>query len=1054
MEYKGKMGNDTAASQLIIWICFLLLQCISSFAQQGSAYIFHHINESDGLLHTRVTCIVQDGKGYMWILTNNGLQRYDGSRFVNYPYDLNNPAGIIDTRWADLFADKKKNSLWIIDHDRNIEQLDLKKNTFTLYDADSILKNRDFKFDSYTDSLNNIWLAGDFGIYSSDNGEKKLHSIYLSNPSLAPNQSNYLLIDRENEEIWLATFNGLVLLDKKTKKVYTHAYNPIHHPLLEVMSKGNLSGIMQDSEHTIWISTGRPFFFRYNMLSKKLWTYSLNDINKSKSLDLNQDAVANVQCFFEDNHHTIWIGTSNAGLLQYNREKDSFTSIINEEKNKLGLHYNYDILNIFQDKEENIWLGTDKGISIFNPYRQYFQSIHYEEGNPLSLTKNEIDDFIQTVNGDILCGTWGGGLTLYDSNWNFKKNISFPPPDEYNLIWSFIQNDDGTIWAGCQHGFIHIYNPSTQTISTIRPPEVNNYTIRSMAKDKKGNIWMGLHNGKIAKWDKGQKKFFPYNDIEKGIVQAFSPVLNIFFDSKQRCWVSTETGLKQFDTEKRMYLAVYLPDKKNLHSISANTSGGIEEFNDSTLVIGTMYGGLNFFNTNTRNFTHLSTNDGLPSNTICSLKKDAANYLWLTTEYGLYKFRRDDKKFIPYTIEPGTINSAFKATGFYPLHDGRWITSTATEMICFHPEKTEHQNNNTAKVEITGFMIFDSSVFIDPLLAANKPVQLDYKQNFLTIEFSVLNFSNFQQTGYYYHLSSVDKDWVAAGIKKFAGYTNLQPGEYIFSVKADNGSETTHTTSFQIIIIPPFWKTWWFISLCLLVAGLSISWLVRKRIKTIRHEAELKQKLTETEMMALRAQMNPHFIFNCLNSIDNLIQIDEKEKATLYLAKFAKLIRSILENSKNNVVPCWKDLETLKLYIELEELRCDKKFTCQLKITDEILNGDYKVPPLVIQPFVENAIHHGLMNKIDADKKLTIDVFVKNKNICYCIEDNGVGRKKAAAYKEMNKLSTESMGMQITTDRINLFNQNKNGSVKITDLLNENNEALGTRVEVELVNQS
>lgn len=217
----------------------------------------------------------------------------------------------------------------------------------------------------------------------------------------------------------------------------------------------------------------------------------------------------------------------------------------------------------------------------------------------------------------------------------------------------------------------------------------------------------------------------------------------------------------------------------------------------------------------------------------------------------------------------------------------------------------------------------------------------------------------------------------------------------------------------------------------------------------------MKQKIAETEMMALRAQMNPHFIFNCLNSIDNLIQMDEKEKATLYLSKFAKLIRSILENAAKNVVPCWKDMETLKLYLELEELRWDKKFSYQIVIADEILNGDYKVPPLVIQPFVENAIHHGLLNKKEGNKNLIIHVSVINNHIHYLIEDNGVGRAKANSYKQLNKISHESMGMQITTDRINLFNQNnKNGYIKITDMVNEFQEPCGTKVAIELINQS
>ena len=147
-------------------------------------------------------------------------------------------------------------------------------------------------------------------------------------------------------------------------------------------------------------------------------------------------------------------------------------------------------------------------------------------------------------------------------------------------------------------------------------------------------------------------------------------------------------------------------------------------------------------------------------------------------------------------------------------------------------------------------------------------------------------------------------------------------------------------------------------------------------------------------------------------------------------------------------------MEALKLYLELEALRCDNKFSYQITIADEILNGDYKVPPLVIQPFVENAIHHGLLNKIDADRKLLIKVAASNSHIYYSVEDNGVGRAKAGDYKKINKPVYQSMGMQITTDRINLFNHHKNGSVKITDLMNADKEPAGTKVEVELINQS
>ena len=244
----------------------------------------------------------------------------------------------------------------------------------------------------------------------------------------------------------------------------------------------------------------------------------------------------------------------------------------------------------------------------------------------------------------------------------------------------------------------------------------------------------------------------------------------------------------------------------------------------------------------------------------------------------------------------------------------------------------------------------------------------------------------------------------------------------------------------------------------LIISILIIRNIILKRKNEIlqnkESQSEWKRRALELEMQALRAQMNPHFIFNCLNSIDNLIQLNEKEKATLYLSKFARLIRSILENATSNLVPCWKDLETLQLYLELEAIRFDHKFSYIINVSEEVLNGDYKIPPLVIQPFVENAIHHGLLNKKEADKKLTITVTSNDNYIYYSIEDNGVGRAKAAAYKTINRPAYKSMGLKITADRIDLFNQNKSSAVKITDLFNEHNEPAGTKVEVELVNQS
>ena len=1213
-----------------------------SIAQQPP-YTFRHISQSEGLMHNDVRGIAQDRKGFIWIMTPNGLQRYDGSRFVNYPYDITNPVGIGDTRSSNLFSDTANNCLWITTP--YFQKLDLEKQQFTTHTVEEILNDRSFVFNRYKSPTNSDWLVGDFGLFELSEKTKKLipYPSSYSVHTLNANKSSSSFTDTQTGDTWMVGFwSGLSWFHKKTKKVYTHKYNPLRNELLKVMDQAGLMSIMMDSEANIWVSTTKSTFYRWSSSQNKLFVYSLKDDQPGNTHVANKVTTKNVICFFEDNHHTIWAGTENAGLLQYNREKDSFLTITNNEAAREGLHYHYTIRTIFQDREENIWLGTDKGVNLFNPYRQYFQSIHHEEGNLSSLPKNEINCVIQARNGDMIVGSWGGGITIFDSDWHFKKNISFDKPFEYDLIWSFMETDDGKIWAGSQHGYIHVYNPLSEMVErTFQPPEMGAMTIRCMTKDGAGNIWMGLHNGKIAKWDNTTKRFYAYNDGLKGLPQTFSPVLNIFFDSKGRCWVSTIYGFKQFDTEQRTYSAVYLPEPNNPHSISAFQTEGIEEYDDSTLVIGTANGGLNFFQPLTRQFTHLTTRDGLPDGSIHALKKDN-NHIWFTTDFGLYKFRCGTKEFVRYLTEQGIITSSFTATGFYPQQNGNWMTATSSEIISFSPQKYVQQYQPESRLEITGFRVFDNLLSIDSILTIDKPVRLRYTKNFITIEFAILQYFNLQQNNYYYQLSSVDENWVEAGTKNFATYTNLQPGEYVFSVKAGNGSNVTKPTSFAIIIEPPFWRTIWFYLLltaaaCALALSLirlreknikkvqaeklkvqqlsadhyrnqleleqivnyfssslidkstvddalwdvaknligrlgfvdcmiylwnsdktkmvqragygpkgsieeieknlfdvlpgqgivgyvmetteavlipdtskdlryrvdemvrlseitvpivhnnkligiidcehpdknfftlqhlqvlnTIAALIGTKIKSIESEQSLLQariemlgineKLSEAKLEALRSQLNPHFIFNCLNSIDDLIQNNEKEKATAYLAKFARLIRNILETSKSNVIPCWKDIETLKVYLELEELRCDNSFTYHIDVAEEILNGDYKVPPLVIQPFVENAIHHGLLNKKESDKQLRIAVRVEGNSIQYIIEDNGVGRDLSAAYNSLNKPAHQSMGMQLTTERINLFNRENNGAIIITDLYDKQNKPAGTRVEVKLIN--
>ncbi len=219
----------------------------------------------------------------------------------------------------------------------------------------------------------------------------------------------------------------------------------------------------------------------------------------------------------------------------------------------------------------------------------------------------------------------------------------------------------------------------------------------------------------------------------------------------------------------------------------------------------------------------------------------------------------------------------------------------------------------------------------------------------------------------------------------------------------------------------------------------------QKKINRLAIEAHANEK-TELELQSLRAQLNPHFIFNCINSIDAFIHSHDKYNATLYLNKFAKLLRNILDSSKQNTVAFTKDIETLKLYIELEELRNDNKFKTIINIDRELLDSDYKVPPLIIQPFVENAILHGLKNKDGDNGLLEIEIKKIQDKIEYCIKDNGIGRQAAA---QIVKNKESSYGIQLSFDRIRLFNKEQEASVNVTDLY-EGKNATGTLIKVQL----
>ena len=349
----------------------------------------------------------------------------------------------------------------------------------------------------------------------------------------------------------------------------------------------------------------------------------------------------------------------------------------------------------------------------------------------------------------------------------------------------------------------------------------------------------------------------------------------------------------------------------------------------------------------------------------------------------------------------------------------------------------------------------------DPLSNINT-IQLRHDQNSFTFEFAGIDFTDPESNRHYFMLERYDEQSNQAGSDRKAVYFNVPPGKYIFRVKAINSKGVSAERSVNVVVLPPWWSMWWFrvsavIFLIALLYGI-IRWRLnqkfRLRLERSQKEkqvAELQQQKTELEMQALRAQMNPHFIFNSLNSINRFILQNNKNQASEYLAKFSRLVRLILQNSQSPLIPLANELEALQLYLELETLRFEQRFDFRITLDRGVDEAMVKVPPLVIQPFTENAIWHGLMHK-EEKGHLNIKVFIEDDALCCMINDDGVGRSQAAEIKNRAGNTHRSMGMRITADRIALIKQKNlvHASIVVNDLVQPDGNPGGTEVIIKL----
>jgi ligand-binding sensor domain-containing protein len=1031
-----------STNQITMLLGLLYIICFSTGVVNAQQLLFKSYTTANGLSQNSVYSIAETDEGFTWFGTQDGLNRFDGNRFLRFvPHNIKDEYGTpVTSKYSRqitaLCADSKL--LWV-GTSNGLLVFDLVKHQFflpivirNLLDADKevwVLKIK-------KDKQGNLWiLTKQNGLFYYNVSAKTIVPIQgqinnianiimfdISNTgvvwcctstdfyfckdqqtlipasgNITASYKNKAIVDMAfvNEDIWflstITNTSGILKLNNNAIEAIT----PLQDVFKENIVFADARLVYQTDKNTAWIGTRSNGLYKIDLQAKTIM--NANDFGNDNSL-----RGAFVLSLFTNKQHVFWVGLSGGGVAKYDPNKVQFDlwkvsdKVMNQPPDNM-------IFSVFTQDDKNFYMGTlTKGLlHLHKESRTWKYNIPLPSADGSTEAKN-IYGIIADGDHTLWLATWGG-LYSFDKRTNaFKKFIDAKDVQTIELYSLLKINNTNKLIVGSAQGAFRFFNMKTQTFE--KPKDVNHVLdtlalrIRHMQAFSNGDIYLATETRGLVKYNYISGLFQFYPQLEK----AYSDCRHFYIDGNT-CLLATTNGLLQVT-----------------------------------------------FN-NMRIEKEWTTNNGLPNNYIYSVAKDSIGNIWVSSNLGLASLSATTGIWQRYTVEDGLSALEYNTASICKTPNGSIWFGGVNGLNSIRSQALSN-NSYAPKPIFTAIKVMGQPFINDTAIPYINTIRLPHFKNFISFEFQTPLYSQTENIVYEYQLTSVDTGWVSNGNKNFVNYTQLKPGVYTFLVRSANASGIwcAQPAMLTVIITPPWYGTKWFMALALLFSSLVAIWLYKRRIRNIEQKAATQQKIAEIKMQSLRAQMNPHFIFNSLNSIENFIMRNEKRLASDYLNKFSQLVRSILDSSLNEMVPIAKDMSALKWYVELEQLRFNNKFSYKEIVDPVLFEGDYRVPALLVQPYVENAVLHGLANSDRNDLWLSVEVLLIDSQIKYIISDNGVGRHKAAEYNVQNKPNHKSVGLKITQDRINLFNKTDKHAVVITDTLDNNGNATGTKVEVTL----
>ncbi len=968
------------------------------FRNPSDAPAFGRFTDEHGLSQNSIQRILQDGKGFLWFGTMNGLNRFDGYQFVIYRHDFRDENSLSDNLIHSIYK-TSSGQIWV-GTSNGLNRYEQATDNFKTYkfDANNPKSLGDGIVQSiFEDRDGTLWVGTSKGGLSKFDKAAENFTNYQTEPnnneSLSSNSVHGIGEDK-NGGFWIATSGGLNKFNRETGRFSRYLANK-NDP--NALSDNAIQAMFIDRAGVVWLGTFGGGLNKFDPNTER-FTHYLADADNPNSLDDNR-----VFSIYETPSGALWVGTK-TGLNRYEQETDGFTVYKHDPTNPRSLSFG-EIWSIFEDRTEQLWVGSSfAGANKFNQKTRRFNQFKHDANNPNSISDGDILAIYEDRNKTLWIGTRASGLNRYDSA---ARRFEVVKSDISKPVINIYEDSEGKLWFGTEGDGLFSFDRESGRFTKFQdsnhPDSLITGFINKIYQDRDGFLWLGTKTQGLYKLDKRAQKLTLFqHDPKNPNSLSDNSIRAILEDNSGALWFGTDIGLNKFD--KRTETFSHLKHEPGNHKTpSSDKISAIYEDKDATLWIGTSFGGLNRLDRKTGIFTYFTEREGLPDNQVYDILEDEQANLWLSTDKGLARFNPVTNGFRNFDINDGLTHNEFNHKAAFKSADGEMYFGGFNGFVKFNP-KDFADSNFQPPIVLSGIRILEEPLKTEQNITELKELNLSWRDYVVSFDFSALDFTDRKKLQYQWKLEGFDNDWIHGGTRRTATYTNLAGGEYVLKVKATNvdGVWTDESVNLKIIVTPPFYRTIWFFALVALVIGGLVGLLYRSRINQLRRISEAQTKFTqqliesqEAERKRIAAELHDG-LGQSLAIISNRAMMGKgkKDEPEIVAREFAEISANALEaldevqEITNNLHPHY--LERLGLTKALKAM-C-MKVSDVLELTGEIDSVDNLFPKdaeinayRIVQESLNNVIKHS-----DAS-----EVFVKIKNleteIVITVKDDGRG---------------------------------------------------------------